>query len=437
MTTETTQDKSHLESMRKGFITELEPARRGFITNYPNFQHWKSLTEGEMNSDNKPLNIYLHIPYCAQKCAYCYYRTIQGSRKSETDRYVEALCKEIELASERFHLKNRPIESIYFGGGTPTLLDENNLTQIIETLSKHFNREQPHELSVEAEPVTLTQRKADALKKLNVNRISMGVQSLCDDIIKLTDRQDTEKKALRAIDIAQSTGAVVNIDLMSGLAGETKDTFSYSVNKALESGVESITVYKTELYANTKYYMRIRNDGLDLPTDEQELELMQYAMDKLKEANYLPWSFFTFTKEGKYTHVHSPNVFRGEDYYAFGASAFGRLGNFLFQNTNEAQKYIEMLEAGELPISRGHYLNSMDQMVRDVVLGMKLVRLDLNRFQNKYGFRLESLCAPTVESLQSDGFITVSDDEIALTNKGILYGDLAGKKLARCLQEKQ
>jgi len=104
-----------------------------------------------------------------------------------------------------------------------------------------------------------------------VNRISLGVQSLSDDIIKLSNRQDTEEKVLRAIDFAQGTGAVVNIDLMSGLAGETPDTWAYSVKRALETGVESITVYKMELYANTQYYKDVRNKTLDLPSDEQEL----------------------------------------------------------------------------------------------------------------------------------------------------------------------
>ncbi|RKZ40650.1 MAG: hypothetical protein DRQ49_07715 [Gammaproteobacteria bacterium] len=265
-------EDAHLEPTRRGFLTNLEPSRRGFITNYPNFQHWKKLTSGDVLAP-KPLNIYVHIPFCAQQCSYCYYRTFTGSRKSEIDRYVDAICREIEIAAERFHLKERPVLSIYFGGGTPTLLDEKSLSKITETLHKHLNIDSTNkpEFTVEGEPVTLIQKKADVLKRLGVNRISLGVQSLSDDIIKLSNRQDTEEKVLRAIDFAQGTGAVVNIDLMSGLAGETPDTWAYSVKRALETGVESITVYKMELYANTQYYKDVRNKTLDLPSDEQEL----------------------------------------------------------------------------------------------------------------------------------------------------------------------
>jgi oxygen-independent coproporphyrinogen-3 oxidase len=425
-------ENAHLEPTRRGFLTNLEPSRRGFITNYPNFQHWKKLTSGDVLAP-KPLNIYVHIPFCAQQCAYCYYRTVTGSRKSEIDRYVNALCREIEIAAQRFNLKERPVISVYFGGGTPTLISGDNLSQIIETLHNNLNIVDNYEFTVEGEPVTLIQKKADILKEIGVNRISLGVQSLSDEIIKLSNRQDTEKKVLRAIDFAQSTGAVVNIDLMSGLAGETPDTWAYSVKRALETGVESITVYKMELYANTQYYKDVRNKTLDLPSDEQELEFMQYALEQFEQAQYLPWCFFTFTKEGRYEHVHAPSIWRGDDYYPFGTSAFGRLGSWLFQNTNEVEKYISLVEAGDIPITRGHQLTSLDEMVRDVVLGMKLVHLDLKKFEKKYGFKLDSFCGATMRQLESEGFISLSEDEIVLTSKGMLHGDYVGKSLARSI----
>ncbi|EIJ41672.1 Fe-S oxidoreductase, coproporphyrinogen III oxidase [Beggiatoa alba B18LD] len=410
-----------------------EPSRKGFITNYPNFLHWKKLDVDEMQTD-RPLNLYVHSPFCAQRCSYCYYRTITNSRKSEIDRYVDALCKEITLANQQFGLGKRPVNSVYFGGGTPTLLAGDNLKQITDTLRQHFNLDNA-EFTVEGEPVTLTEKKADVLKELGVNRISLGVQSLSDDIIKLSNRQDTEAKVLRAIEFAKSTNAVVNIDLMSGLAGEKPDTWEYSVNRALETGVHSITVYKMELYTNTQYFIEVRNESLQLPSDDQELDFMQYALNKFDEAQYRPWSFFTFTKEGRYTHVHAPSIWRGDDCYAFGTSAFGRLGTWVYQNSNDADKYISMVEAGELPINRGHYLTCLDQMIRDVVLGMKLIHLDLTAFQKKHGFKLSSLCGAELNKLQEDGYITLSDTEVVLTPKGILHGDYVGKSLGKRLAD--
>lgn len=410
-----------------------EPARKGFVTNYPNFQHWKKTTATDVVAGG-PLNVYVHIPFCAQQCAYCYYRTVQGGRKSEIDTYVDALCAEIKLGAQQFHLKDRPVLSVYFGGGTPTLLSKENLFKINDTLREHLNIGEM-EFTVEAEPVTLIQKKADALKEMGVNRISLGVQSLSNEIIKLSNRQDTEEKVVRAINIAQSTGAQVNIDLLSGLAGETMESWQYSVNRALEIGMESVTVYKMELYANTDYFKELRKESITLPDDAQELEFMQYALDQFKAANYLPWSFFTFTKDGDYPHVHAPRIWGGDDCFAVGASAFAHMGDWVYQNTNDVNKYAEIVNSGELPIHRGHWLTSLDHIIRETVLGMKLVTLDLNRFRERHGFRLEALCGDTIAQLTSDGFVTCSEESLALTDKGMLYGDYVGKSLVSKLIE--
>lgn len=388
-------------------------------------------------SADAPLNIYLHIPFCIQQCSYCYYSTttLKGGGKSKRlDEYVEAVRREIKIASHFFDLKNRPVVSIYFGGGTPTVMNEGHFSKIIETLHKHLNIKNP-EFTVEAEPVTLTRKKANFLKSMGVNRISMGVQSFCEEVVELCNRLDTPKKALKAIEIAKQTGAVVNIDLLSGLAGETMESWSDTLTKALSTEVESITVYKMELYANTEYYRNIRNNAIDLPSDEIELEFMRHALTRFQEKNYLPWSFFTFTKNGRHENAYAANIWRGLDCYAFGVSGFGALGDWLFQNTADEKKYLALAQAGEVPINRGRKMTSLDQMIRSALLGMKLTRFDMKRFENTYGFNLQSLCATALKELEEEGFILLTGRHIELTPKGILYGDYAGKRLAMPLME--
>lgn len=411
-----------------------DPARKGFVTNYPNFPHWKRMDAMEM-AERRPLNIYLHTPFCIQRCSYCYYKTInlRGTEKYERmERYVNTLCREIELGAQLYNLKKRPVISIYFGGGTPSLLYEDQIERIGRTLYDNFTIADA-EFTMEAEPVTITKAKAETMLSLKVNRMSMGVQSFDDAIIKASHRLDDEKKALRAIDLVKSTGVALNIDLMSGLAGETWDKWQHSVQRAIETGVDSVTVYKTELYSNTEYYKNIKNQTLVLPSDDEELRYMDYAMQQLQQADYVPWSFYNYTKRGGHVHVHAPSIFRGDDCAAFGVSAFGRQGDWLYQNTNDEEKYIQQVEAGELPVQRGYGLSSLDNIIRDVVLGMKLACFDLRWFQQKHGFKLESLCAQTLQALQADDFITVGSDEIRLTAKGMLYGDYAGKSLTRAL----
>lgn len=413
-----------------------EPSRTGFVTNYPNFLHWKRLASEKM-SNTRPLNVYVHIPFCIQRCAYCYYKTInlRGRDKSKRmDEYVDALCREIELASDYYGLQERPVNSVYFGGGTPSLLSAEQLQRVIQTVRKNLKADSC-QFTVESEPVTLTQPKADMLREMDIQRISMGVQSFDDDIIKRSNRLDDEKQVMKAVEIARSTGAQVNIDIMSGLAGETTATWRHSVERAIASESQSITVYKTELYSNTPYYKELREERLNLPDDVAELDFMEYAMDELVDAGYHPWSFFTFTKGDNYRNEYAKRTFMGEDLYSFGVSAFGRLGNTLFQNTNDEQKYVALIEEDELPVARGYELTSLDSMIRDVVMGMKMLKFDLRDFQERHGFRLETLCSDTLSDLQSDGYISLSEDEISLTKKGLLHGDYSGKSLVKNLME--
>jgi len=252
--------------------------------------------------------------------------TLRNTQLSEIDRYVESLCREIRMAAEQFHLRERPAISVYFGGGTPTLLSPGNIDRVMQTVRQNLTLADP-EINFEAEPVSLTARKAEILVQHGVNRINLGIQSFCDDIVFRTGRRDTEAQALKAIEIALSTGAVVNIDLISGLQGETPETWAYSIRRAIESGAPSITVYKLELYANTEYYASLKRQNISLPSDEEELKLADYALEELTSAGYQPANFFTYTRGGRHVQRHITTKWQGTDVYAFGSSAFGSLGN--------------------------------------------------------------------------------------------------------------
>ncbi|HTQ80490.1 MAG TPA: coproporphyrinogen-III oxidase family protein [Thermoanaerobaculia bacterium] len=412
-----------------------ELTRRGFITTYPLFRYWRKEAVDEGLSD-KPLNVYVHLPYCIQRCAYCHYKTttLKENQKSQIDRYVEALCHEIEIGSKRFHLKERPAITLYFGGGTPTLLSEENIDKIMATLYKNLNFVDP-EITFEGEPVTLTPRKAEVLKKHGVNRISLGIQSFSDEIVFKTGRHDTEQQALRAIDAALRTGAVVNLDLISGLSGETDETWAHSVSTALATGAHGLTVYKLEIYANTDYYHGMKTEDLTLPSDDQEMAFVAYAYDEFRKGGYKPVNFFTFTKDGAYRQRHITTKWQGVDTYAFGVSAFGALGNWAYQNTNELELYQSMVEKDELPTFRGFVYTSLDLMVRDVMLGMKLIHFSHREFKRRYGMDLLRICGPEIKELIEGGFVTVSDENISLTDKGILYGDYTGRVLGNALQQ--
>jgi len=417
----------------------LDLKRLPLITNYPSFRRWnrKALTQ---KVEDQPMCIYVHIPFCTQRCSFCYYKTVDLKEyRPEVDRYVEVLCNEIDMATEKFHLGDRPIHAVYFGGGTPSLLVEGQVTKIVETLRRNFKHcEGKNQFSFEAEPLTISRSKLETLKSLGVTRLSMGMQSFVDKIIKLSGRGHDEKQAYRAIELAQEVGAGqwnINIDLLSGLAGETDETWHQSVERAIQTGVESITVYKMEAFANTEVFDQgVRKEELELPSEEKEMEFAEHAMNLLMDANYLPWSFFTYTKNGCDESQYITSIWRGMDFYGFGVSAFGSLGESLLQNTSDMEKYASTLEGNELPLSRGYRFNTVDQMVREVLMGAKLLSLDLKGFKERHGCKLETICASTLRQLQQESLITVSADTLELTRKGMLYGDFVSKTLADAVQ---
>lgn len=403
-------------------------SRSGFITTYPMFRYWHkdALAAG---LDPQPLNIYIHMPYCIQRCAYCYFKTttLKENRLQEIDRYVNAVCRDMELGSERFGLKDRPVQTVYFGGGTPTLMTEDNIEKLFSTLRANFNLSNGPQISFEGEPVTLTERKAAALQRNKVNRISLGIQSFKEEIVFQTGRRDTEEQAFKAIELAKSTGADVNVDLLSGLAGETLETWAYSVQRAIEADVHNITLYKLELYANTPYYSAEKHNEIALPGDEEELEMIKYAITELRKHNYLPVNTFTFTKGGKHDQLNTRYRWMGYDSYAVGVSAYGSLGTWNYQNTNDINAYNEAVDRGELPAFRGYECTTLDMMLRDVVMGIKLVKLDHVWIQEKHGLDLLTVCGPDLARLQDEGFLTVDDSHVTLTDLGIIYGDWVGR----------
>jgi oxygen-independent coproporphyrinogen III oxidase len=410
-------------------------SRKGFIITYPMFRYWnKSALEEGLKP--QPLNVYIHMPYCIQRCSYCWFKTttLKENRLKEIDQYVLSVCKELELASKHFDLKNRPVETVYFGGGTPTLMTEENIDRLFAALHENFNVVDP-QITFEGEPVTLTQRKAALLKRHKVNRISLGVQSFKEEIVFNTGRRDTEEQAFEAIELAKSTGAEVNIDLISGLAGETQETWEYSVRRALEADVHNITIYKLELYANTPYYTAEKSREISLPTDEQELELIKYAVAELRKHDYRPVNTFTFTKGGIYDQKHTRSKWQGNDNCAVGVSAFGSIGRWNYQNMNDIPTYTQAIERGELPAFRGYNSTTFDLLVRDAVMGIKLVDLDHLWFRDKHGVDLLKVCDSELSDLEAEGFVTVDARNISLTDHGVLFGDYVARVLEGSLKK--
>ncbi|MEO0553065.1 MAG: coproporphyrinogen-III oxidase family protein [Bacteroidota bacterium] len=429
---ETLQNLIVGQSEAKGSTFGTAPTRNEFYTNYPYFKYWKSDFNTHL-TDPEGLIIYIHIPFCVQICDYCFYmREVLKSPKQMSE-YIDTLCEEIKLVSNRFNLLHRKVDAIYIGGGTPSLLKEKQFFRIVDTLHKYHQIKDP-EFTVEAEPGTFSSKKLEWYKQGGVTRISMGVQSFDDEIIRLSHRKHTGEMALKAVNMVKDVGFYSNIDLLSGLAGESMDTWRKSVDTAVQSGVSMLTIYRMINYSNTTFFDKsVRKDQLALPSDQQEVEFMTHAVQKVQNSGYDSWSSYMFVKDN-YKHTYTEKSSRGHDHIAYGASSFGKFGNVVYQNSNIVKLYKEKVANGEVPISRSYALSAKDEMIREILLCTKLFSYTSDEFEVKYGFNYIDLIKDAVVKLEREDYIAIGERGIELTQKGIVFGDYVGMALASSLK---
>jgi oxygen-independent coproporphyrinogen III oxidase len=411
------------------------PTREEFFTNYPFFKYWKTDSNEQLFADDG-INIYIHIPFCIQICDYCFYMKELVKSKSQVDDYIDHLCREMQLVSERYNLRSRNVNSVYIGGGTPSVLTEQQFKKLIDALHKNHRVESP-EFTFEAEPGTFTRPKLEWYKESGVNRISMGVQSFEDDIIRLSSRKHTSAQAINSIKMIRETGDfTVNIDLLSGLAGESMETWERSVATAMEQEIDMLTIYKMKAYANTVFFkMGVHKNEIRLPSEQEEIAFMKSALKKVRERGYSLWSTFAFTSND-YKHRYAENTWRGQDLIAYGASSFGKVGDVNYQNVNNIDLYGEKLAGGRIPVYRSYSLTSKDKIVKELLLcAARLSSYKKAEFVRKFGFDYFELIPDVIGQLVGKGYIIDNKDELILTEQGILFGDFIGKVLASSVKD--
>jgi oxygen-independent coproporphyrinogen III oxidase len=411
------------------------PTREEFYTNYPFYKYWTS-THNDLLVSGEGINIYIHIPFCIQICDYCFYMKEIIKSKEQVDEYVESLCREIELVSENFGLRNRKVNSIYIGGGTPSVLTEKQLGKLIEALHRHHRLEEP-EFAFEAEPGTFNRSKLDWWKAGGINRISMGVQSFDDDVIRLSSRKHTAAQAIQSVRILKEMGGFeINIDLLSGLAGESLSSWERSVATAIEQETDMLTVYKMKTYANTNFFKKgVHSNEIELPSNRFEIELMEKAMDAILGAGYTLWSTFAFNRNGAQSK-YIEYTWRGQDMVAYGASSFGKIGNLNYQNLNNVPQYVRKVKAGEIPVYRTYSMSYKDMIVKEILLcAVRLFSYSKKEFVEKFGFDYFQLVPETIGELRLKGYIAANEDELVLTRQGVLFGDFVSKTLAASVKE--
>ena len=404
-----------------------------FVSNYPPFSQWtpEQLVEVhealESPPADVPLGLYLHIPFCRKRCKFCYFKVFTDKNSHEVERYVSALSQEIELVSKLPILGERPFRFVYFGGGTPSFLSGQQLTRLVDRLRENINWDHAEEVTFECEPGTLSESKVHTLRKLGVTRLSLGVEHFDDKILRDNGRAHESMEIDKSWPWIKAAGfSNTNIDLISGMVGETDEKWQYTVRRALELSPDSVTIYQMELPFNTVYSQDILGNQIETPVADwpDKRRWVDWAFDQFAKAGYGVSSAYTMVKDPtKVNFSYRDNLWHGSDLLATGIASFGHVSGRHYQNRAEWEDYCGMLEANQLPLGRGLRLTKQQCLIRELILQLKRGYLDVGYFQQKYETDILAVWQEAWQEYKEAGYLIVQDNRVELTRQGLLRVD--------------
>ncbi|KKQ32568.1 MAG: hypothetical protein US49_C0006G0019 [candidate division TM6 bacterium GW2011_GWF2_37_49] len=368
-----------------------------------------------------PPHIYIHLPFCAKRCHYCDFIAL-AAHESFIQPYHEALIKEIKLFAQKFEFsKSNPIKTIFIGGGTPSLYPIDNLEDIFQTLNQNYDLSQLLEVTIETNPVDITPTKLAAWKGLGINRLSMGVQVLDDDVLKRLNRSQKVKDVLRAIQITPNYFENISVDLILGLPGVSSEQWTSTLESVVGWPIKHISVYLLTIYDKTPMFFKLENGELGIESDEHLVNMHEVTFKFLQDFGFDRYEISNFAKNG-YESRHNLAYWERCPYYGFGLSASSFDGKNRYTNQNNLEKYIQTIQLNNaLPIEYFESLTSNQEVLELLMLGLRLKKgvglqsvlyllsdYQKNRFLNN------------LTQLTNESFITSDNNKLCLTAKGLL-----------------
>lgn len=363
------------------------------------------------------MKIYLHIPFCKNKCLYCDFKSFPCAEKGRIDEYITALNKEISLAGEEF--KDRPITSIYFGGGTPSLLTVEQFSKIFNTLNKSFNIQKNIEITVECNPESVTAEKLSAMALLGVNRISLGVQSLYDDNLKAIGRVHSRQTALDKIHLIKEYFSNLSVDFIVGLPYDTEERIVSELNEVAHL-VDHISVYMLSVESGTPLEKLVLEGKMQVADIDKQVDLFEVATDTLKNLGFERYEVSNFSRNGKRSN-HNSGYWTREEYLGLGLNASSLVKNnqndkcneLRFKNTDNFENYVlDSLKSSRFyDIEREKEVLSPDEIYEETV--MLALRLSDGIDKEILGEKADILLS------KFSDFVIDKGDKIALNSKGM------------------
>jgi len=365
--------------------------------------------------------VYVHIPYCVRKCAYCDFCSVPKNETAEA--YPDALCREIELSRDRLPYEG-PVPSVFFGGGTPTVLPAEALIRTLDTLRRTYEVLPAAEITAECNPGTASYADFVKLRAAGFNRLSLGLQSANDALLKAVGRIHTYDQFLSAFRAARDAGFQnINVDLMHGLPGQTEADYLTTLQKVCALGPEHISAYALILEEGTPLHQQVRAGETSLPDEDAVADMEDAGMACLEDRGYRRYEVSNFAQPG-YECRHNLIYWNDEPYLGFGvaahSSARGRGMWRRWSNVESIPTYLKRLQRGRLPTAETLRIDKKEEMFEVIMLGLRKVEgIPRQTFLDRFGLPLEQAFPEAFLEVQANGWWADSPARYALTKQGM------------------
>ncbi|GAB6149246.1 radical SAM family heme chaperone HemW [Clostridium novyi] len=357
-------------------------------------------------------SLYIHIPFCKQKCLYCDFTSYCG-REDTMVEYSKALSKEID------NVKNKKISTIFIGGGTPTYLclqGWNILKQSIDKLSKTSNLE----FTVESNPKTFDEEKLKFLKSIGVNRLSIGLQSWQDKHLKSLGRIHTKDEFLKSYHMARNMGFKnINVDLMFGIPNQTLDDWKETLDEVTKLNPEHLSCYSLIIEEGTPFYDFYEKNKIELPSEELEREMYYYTLKFLEDKGYHQYEISNFAKKN-YECRHNLVYWDLNEYIGCGAAAHSYVDGYRYRNENDIEKYIECMKENKSPITEKLKSSFKSDIEEFMFMGLRKIKgISKKEFYKRFNKEIYDLYGEVIKKHKANGLLVEKDDYLSLSHKGI------------------
>ena len=369
----------------------------------------------------KPTSAYVHIPFCTQICYYCDFSKV-FIKNQPVDSYLEHLIEEYDSYDIQ------KLRTLYIGGGTPTALSAPQLAFLLEKLTDKLDLSYLEELTIEANPGDLDQEKISVLKDSPVNRVSLGVQTFNDRMLKQIGRSHTEKDIYENIANLKKAGFDnISIDLIYALPKQTMEDVKTNVAKAIALDIPHMSLYSLILENHTVFMNRMRRGKLPLPKEDLEAEMFDYIIAELGKAGFEHYEISNFSKPG-FESRHNLMYWDNAEYYGIGAGASGYVDGVRYKNHGPIRHYLQAVEAGNARVQE-EMLTLKEKMEEEMFLGLrKKSGVSKKRFEEKFGISFEDQYGAVVSDLTEQGLLVPDRDIVRMTKQGLFLGDTVAEK---------